>query len=73
MGSAKVGALAGGMILVFLSVAGILWKVIPGPHKGTDYLVIGTLATFAALGLLFVVLLKTVMRDPTAFTKRPKT
>lgn len=65
-------ALAGGMVFTFAAVAGVLWKVIPGPHRGTDYLVIGTLATFASLGVLFVVLIKTILRDPTALNKKPK-
>jgi hypothetical protein len=35
----------------------------PGPHKSTDYLVIGCVATLLCLLLLFVVLINTAKRD----------
>jgi hypothetical protein len=35
---------------------GILLNVMPGPHKATDYLVMGAAATLLCLVLLFVVL-----------------
>jgi MFS family permease len=59
-----------GMIAVFASVAMLLTRIIPPPHKETDYLVIGTLATFASLGLLFVVLLSTFLKNPTVSKER---
>jgi hypothetical protein len=62
--------LGAGMVIVFASVAAILIRIIPAPRKETDYLVIGTLATFASLALLFVVLLNTYMKDPSAMFKR---
>jgi hypothetical protein len=68
----KVLPLGAGMLLVFIAVIGVLVRVIPGPHKETDYLVIGTLATFASLGLLFVVLATTIFKDPSALFKRKK-
>lgn len=34
----------------------LLLGIVPGPHSRTDYLVIGTVATFAALAALFVFL-----------------
>ncbi len=68
----KVLPLGVGMVLVFVTVVGVLVRVIPGPHKETDYLVIGTLATFASLVLLFAVLISTVFKDPSALFKRKK-
>jgi len=68
----KVLPLGVGMVLVFVTVVGVLVRVIPGPHKETDYLVIGTLATFASLALLFAVLISTVFKDPSALFKRKK-
>lgn len=68
----KVLPLGAGMVLTFVAVAGILMRVMPGPRKETDYLVIGTLATFAALALLFVVLVTTIFKDPSAIFKRRK-
>ena len=68
----RVLLLAAGAIMVFAAAAAILFRVIPGPHKQADYLVIGTLSTFAAMATLFVVLLTTSAKDPTAFNKRKK-
>jgi hypothetical protein len=53
--SARVGVLAGAGIAIFAVITIILLRMIPEPRKDTDYLVIGTLATFGALGLLFAV------------------
>lgn len=61
------------MIIVFGVVAVILMQIIPAPRKETDYLVIGTLATFASLATLFGVLITTVYKDSNAlFFKRKK-
>jgi hypothetical protein len=48
--------LAVGMVMVFVATVGILLNVMPGPHKATDYLVMGAAATLLCLVLLFVVL-----------------
>jgi hypothetical protein len=58
-----------GIVLEFATILAILLKIFPKPMKQTDYLVVGTLATFVALGTLFGILLATTMRDPTAFKK----
>jgi hypothetical protein len=71
MGQYLVLALA--MVFVFVAVATVLMKVIPGPHKETDYLVIGTVSTFASLAVLFVVLVTTIFKDSNAlFVRRKK-
>jgi hypothetical protein len=49
-------ALAAGMAIVFAATVGILLNVMPGPHKRTDYLVMGAAATLLCMVLLFVVL-----------------
>jgi hypothetical protein len=36
----------------------------PGPHKPTDYLVIGAVGTLLSLLLLFVVLIKSAEKPP---------
>ncbi|MBK5295247.1 MAG: hypothetical protein JJE04_26670 [Acidobacteriia bacterium] len=68
----RILLLAIGVIMVFAAVAAILFRIIPGPHKQADYLVIGTLSTFASLAVLFVVLVTTTFKDPTAFNKGKK-
>ena len=49
--------LALGMVMIFGVTVAVLLAVMPGPHKSTDYLVIGCVATLLCLLLLFVVLI----------------
>jgi Na+/melibiose symporter-like transporter len=51
-----------GMLMIFAVTVAILLAVMPGPHKSTDYLVIGCVATLLCLLLLFVVLINTPKR-----------
>jgi Na+/melibiose symporter-like transporter len=55
-------ALTLGMLMIFAVTVTVLLAVMPGPHKSTDYLVIGCVATLLCLLLLFVVLLNTAKR-----------
>jgi multisubunit Na+/H+ antiporter MnhF subunit len=48
-------ALMIGTAIVFIITVVILLRVLPGPHKSTDYLVIGTLATFVCLLVVFLI------------------
>ena len=69
----RIAVLVVAMIIVFFAVVAILFQIIPAPRKETDYLVIGTLATFASLATLFAVLITTIFKDPNAlFFKRKK-
>lgn len=68
----RIAALVVGMVLVFGTVVMILLKIIPEPRKETDYLVIGTLATFASLAMLFIVLITTVFKDSSALVLKRK-
>lgn len=54
--------IAGGIFCVWVATAAILLKFIPGPYKNTDYLVVGAVATFLSMGILFAVLLQTTRR-----------
>lgn len=51
-----------GMVMIFAVTVAVLLTVMPGPHKSTDYLVIGCVATLLCLLLLFVVLIHTPKR-----------
>ena len=42
--------------MLFAATVGILLNVMPGPHKPTDYLVMGAAGTLLCLVLLFIVL-----------------
>ena len=52
-------ALTLGMVMIFGVTVAILLAIMPGPHKSTDYLVIGCVATLLCLLLLFIVLINT--------------
>ena len=54
--------LALGMILIFIVTIGILFNVMPSPHRPTDYLVMGAIATLLCLLLLYFVLTRTTKR-----------
>jgi Na+/melibiose symporter-like transporter len=67
-------ALALGMVMIFAITVAVLLTVMPGPHKSTDYLVIGCVATLLCLLLLFVVLINAPKRPdakPTETEPRP--
>ena len=51
-----------GMVAIFAVTVLVLLNVLPGPHKPTDYLVIGAVATLLCLLLLFLALIKTTKR-----------
>ena len=50
------------MIFVFIATVAVLAMLMPGPHKPTDYLVFGAVATLLCLLLLFVVVMKTMQK-----------
>jgi preprotein translocase subunit SecG len=62
------GILILGMIVVFAVIVALMLHALPGPHRPSDYMVIGTLATLACLALVFIVLLRTEKRTQ---RKRP--
>ncbi len=67
----KRGLMLGAAALcVFVVVAGILLKVMPAPLKESDYMVIGSVATLVALGVVFLVLVSTTMKSTDIFFKK---
>jgi hypothetical protein len=62
--------LGGGIALLFTITVLILTRVLPGPHRATDYLVMGTLATFFCLALLVVVFFASGNKRSDMFYKR---
>ena len=60
---------AGGIVVVFLVTIAIAFQLMPGPLKSTDYLVVGAIATFVSMLVLFVILTQTVGTKKQIFTK----
>jgi hypothetical protein len=57
-------------LCVFVVVAGILLTVMPAPLKESDYMVIGSVSTLVALGVVFLVLVSTTMKSTDIFFKK---
>ncbi|MEQ1948392.1 MAG: hypothetical protein ABL995_14470 [Bryobacteraceae bacterium] len=70
----RVAILLLAMLFIFGAVAGILVKVMPAPLKDSDYFMIGSVATLAALGVLFLIVVTTSRKASTdvLFRKRKK-
>ena len=49
--------LGGGIVVLFVASITILLKVIPEPHRNLDYLVIGAVATFLSMILLWLAMM----------------
>jgi hypothetical protein len=59
-----------GVCFVFCLVVAVLLKIMPGPKREVDYLVIGGLATLVAMIVLFLLLARTSFRGETFYRKR---
>lgn len=59
-------------VCVFAAVALVMLSVMPAPLKESDYMVIGTVATLAALLVLFVAVISTTKSRNVFFKKRRK-
>jgi len=70
---ARVAILAVAILFLFTAVSAVLLRLLPGPHRETDYLVVGAVSTLVCLLALFVVLITGFMRLPNVFFRRRKT
>lgn len=68
--AARVAVLATAALIVFGVVAAVLLKLVPGPHRATDYLVIGVVSTMAALVAIFITLISGFLRMRDVFFRR---
>jgi len=67
----KRGLMLGAAALcVFVIVAAVMLKLTPAPLKESDYMVIGSVATLLALGVLFLVLVSTTLKSSDVFFKK---
>jgi hypothetical protein len=68
--AARGAVLCVGVVFVFAALVAILLRVMPGPLRQVDYLVIGAIATFTSMLLLFLILVTTWIRTPNTFYKK---
>ena len=66
----RLAMLFGAAAIVFAVTVALGLKILPEPHSETDYLVVGSVATFLSLGVLFAVLITTWIKSPAIFFKR---
>jgi hypothetical protein len=67
----KRGLMLGAAALcVFVVVAAVMLKLMPAPLKESDYMVIGSVATLLALGVLFLVLVSTTLKSSDVFFRK---
>jgi hypothetical protein len=65
MTNGRIIALIAGAILEFAAVVAVLLALTPEPRAKVDYLVIGTLATFASLATVFALIMLTKKKTTT--------
>ncbi len=61
-----------GAAIVFGVTVAIGLRLLPEPHSETDYLVVGSIATFISLAVLFGILIATWVKSPEILFKRRK-
>ena len=59
-----------GVALAFAVSIVVMLQLIPAPRRSVDYMIIGGAATFAAMTVLFVVMITTWYRVPTGIVRR---
>ncbi|MCC6586569.1 MAG: hypothetical protein IT168_07615 [Bryobacterales bacterium] len=57
-------------VVSFAVSALLLTQSIPPPLRPADFLVSGAVATFVTLGVLFVIVITSYIRDPDTFYKK---
>ena len=68
----RISVLLAGMAVLFAIVVVVLNQVMPGPHRSTDYFVMGGAGTMVCLLVLFVVLITTRYRSTETFFRKKK-
>jgi hypothetical protein len=55
----KTRILGVAVLFIFVAVTAVLLKLMPGPRKDSDYLVIGSIATLISLAAVFLLVIGT--------------
>ena len=67
----RAALLVVGVALAFAVSIAVMLQLIPAPRRSVDYMIIGGAATFAAMSVLFVVMITTWYRVPSGIVRRP--
>jgi hypothetical protein len=59
----KTRILGVAVLFIFVAVTALLLKLMPGPRKDSDYLVIGSVSTLISLAVVFVLVTATSRRS----------
>jgi hypothetical protein len=68
----RVFPLALAAVIIFAVAVLLLLKAMPGPLKDSDYLIIGSVATLAAMAAVFGVIIATSKTSDVFFKRRKK-
>jgi len=69
----KRGLILGAVALVvFALVTALMLRFMPAPMKESDYVIVGSVATLVALGVLFVMLISITRSSDVFFKKKRK-
>ena len=66
----RAALLVVGVALAFAVSIAVMLQLIPAPRRSVDYMIIGGAATFAAMTVLFVVMITTWYRVPSGIVRR---
>lgn len=66
----RLALLVVGVVLAFAISLVVMLQLIPAPRRSVDYMIIGGAATFAAMAVLFVVMITTWYRLPPGIVRR---
>lgn len=66
----RLALLVVGVALAFVVSIAVMMQLIPAPRRSVDYMIIGGAATFAAMAVLFVVMITTWYRMPAGIVRR---
>ena len=66
----RMALLVLGVVFTFAISIVVMLQLIPAPRRSVDYMIIGGAATFAAMAVLFVVMITTWYRMPAGIVRR---
>jgi hypothetical protein len=62
----------GAVAAIFAMIVTAMLLLLPHPRRNVDYLVVGGMATMVAMGVLFLILIRTTHKGSDVFFKRKK-